>query len=66
LGGSQTVLPVGLVEQFVVPHGVEQVLLDVLHVAPGAQWVLSMHCTHRSAGSLLFPLGRVSQVLLVV
>jgi hypothetical protein len=43
LGASQTVLPVGLVEQVVVPQVVEQVLLDVLHVAPSGQWVLSRH-----------------------
>ena len=64
LGRSQTVLP-ELPPQVIVPHCVAQVL-DMLHVAPGGQWVLSMHCTHRSAGNLEFPVGRVSQVLLVV
>jgi hypothetical protein len=65
LGASQTVLPVGLLEHVVVPHEVAQVL-ELLHVAPGGQCVLSMHWTHRSAGNLPFPLGRVSHVVLVV
>jgi hypothetical protein len=51
-------------EQVIVPHWVEQ-MLAMLQVAPAGHWVASMHCTHRSAGNMVIPLRRVSQVLLV-
>jgi hypothetical protein len=65
LGASQTVFPMPLVAQLVVPHAMTQVLVIVLHVAPAGQFVSARHCTHRSAGSMVSMFARVSHTLFV-
>jgi hypothetical protein len=64
-GASQMLLPVGLVVQFAVPHGVEQVLF-VPQVAPAGHCALSVHWTHWDAGSIVIVEIRRSQTLFVV
>jgi hypothetical protein len=61
-------LPVGFVVQFAVPHAVTQVLAVlpiVLHVDPVGHVVSSTHWMHRSAGSIVIPVGRRSHSLFV-